>query len=126
MFDKWQKLVSSNKYWSCSRENHYKKHSEKEKTSYLIFSKMLIRYYKYRNELIPKHLIMTEKFSFGWMSNHMPLTFQVSALTTRPQRPPISHCPSIQRTCFTEHHCGHCKMQNPSRYSIFSKMLIGY
>ena len=27
---------------------------------------------------------MTEKFSFGWELNHMPLTFQVSALTARP------------------------------------------
>ena len=30
-----------------------------------------------------EHLNLTEKFSFGQESNHMPLTFLVSALTTR-------------------------------------------
>ena len=39
---------------------------------------------------------MTEKLSFGKESNHMPLTFWASALTTRPLRQPISHCPFIQ------------------------------
>ena len=40
------------------------------------------------NSVIEKNQpIYIKSFTFGWESNHMPLTFQVSALTTRPLRP---------------------------------------
>ena len=45
------------------------------------------------NLILFEHLKLTEKFSLGWESNHMPLTFQVSTLPTRPLRQLLSHCP---------------------------------
>ena len=75
-----------------------------------------------------EHLLVTEKFSFGWESNYMPLTFWVSTLTIRPLRPPISHCPSILPTClfYQPPLWPLWKMRNPSSYLIFSRMLIRY
>ena len=56
------------------------------------------KYYKGFNS--SEHLIMAEKCSFGWELNHTPHALQATALTIRPPQPPISHCPSTQRTCF--------------------------
>ena len=37
---------------------------------------------------------MTEKFSFGWESNHTPLAFRARALTAGPPMPPVIVLPS--------------------------------
>ena len=40
-----------------------------------------------------EHCNLTEKFSFRWELNHMPLIFWASILTTRSLRPLLSNCP---------------------------------
>ena len=68
-----------------------------------------IIYEKYHNESIYsfEHHNLTEKFSFRWELNHMPLTFQLSTITTRPLKPFLSH--PLSKALYwphgLDHHC---------------------
>ena len=64
---------------------------------------------------------ITEKSSLGWESNPVPLTFQVSTLTTRPPRHlSVTVPPSKGLFCFS-YHCSHLLLvEDPLKFdSVF-------